>query len=90
VAGAFEGWVSVGFVRMVERPSFSSDSVNPLQLPTVRRPRGRIIGDRRPGYRYCSCCAATLDGAPVVRGMWAYCSIECALKMEREDAEETA
>ena len=58
---------------------------DPIQLPAldvdVEISR---IGDRRPGARYCARCAAALEEAPVVKGMWAYCSIECAIKIESE------
>jgi hypothetical protein len=67
-----------------------SDAIDPLRLPPLRARARPVPGDRRPGFRYCACCASPLDRAPVMRGMWAYCSIECALKMERADAEESA
>ena len=58
---------------------------NPMQLPALAADVGVTrIGDRRPGARYCARCAAELDEAPVLKGMWAYCSIECALKIETE------
>ena len=58
---------------------------NPIRLPTISTDVDSTrIGDRRPGARYCARCAATLDGAPVLKGMWAYCSIECAIKIDAE------
>jgi hypothetical protein len=59
--------------------------LNPLRLPALQRAPRRVAGDRRPGYRHCACCGGTLDGGVVRRGMWAYCSIECALRMESRD-----
>ena len=44
-----------------------------------------MTGDRRPGAKFCSGCGSTLEGAVVTRGFWHYCSIECALRTERED-----
>jgi len=58
---------------------------DPIRLPAVSVEVDYTrIGDRRPGLRYCARCAAALDGAPVLKGMWAYCSIECAIKIETE------
>lgn len=58
---------------------------DPKQLPTLSGDAQLArVGDRRPGVRFCARCAGTLEGAPVLKGMWAYCSIECALKIETE------
>ena len=58
---------------------------DPMKLPALE---GDLevtrLGDRRAGARYCARCAAVLDSAPVLKGMWAYCSIECAIKIETE------
>jgi len=59
---------------------------NPIRLPRVRRDSiPTLTGDRRPGVRFCSGCGSTLEGGVVMRGFWAYCSIECAIRTERED-----
>ena len=58
---------------------------DPIRLPALNADfEATRLGDRRPGARYCARCAAVLDGAPVLKGMWAYCSIECAIKIETE------
>ena len=58
---------------------------NPIQLPALDADvHFTGVGDRRPGARFCARCAASLDGGPVLKGMWAYCSIECAAKIETE------
>ncbi|TME17036.1 MAG: hypothetical protein E6I63_04820 [Chloroflexi bacterium] len=59
---------------------------DPRRLPSIRGDSVLVqAGDRRPGARFCALCATPLEGGAVLRGMWAYCSIECALKIERED-----
>jgi hypothetical protein len=61
-------------------------SGDPLRLPRLRREElPTVIGDRRPGAKFCSGCGSALEGALVTRGLWAYCSIECAIRTERED-----
>jgi hypothetical protein len=61
-------------------------SGDPLRLPQVRGEELPIVtGDRRPGAKFCSGCGSTLEGPVVTRGFWHYCSIECALRTERED-----
>lgn len=59
--------------------------LNPLRLPAVESATRLVVGDRRPGYRHCACCGGFLDGGLVRRGIWAYCSIECALRAENGD-----
>ena len=44
-----------------------------------------MTGDRRPGAKFCSGCGSPLEGSLVTRGFWPYCSIECAIRTERED-----
>ena len=44
-----------------------------------------MTGDRRPGLKFCAGCASVLETGIVMRGYWAYCSIECAIRTERED-----
>ncbi len=57
---------------------------NPLRLPRLRRDEiATITGDRRPGLRFCAGCGSSLEGGVVMRGFWAYCSIECAIRTER-------
>ncbi|TMC14507.1 MAG: hypothetical protein E6J29_02910 [Chloroflexi bacterium] len=59
---------------------------DPIRLPRVRGDSlPTLTGDRRPGARFCSGCGAGLEGAVVMRGFWTYCSIECAIRTERED-----
>jgi hypothetical protein len=61
-------------------------SGDPLRLPRVRsKELPTVTGDRRPGTKFCSGCGSPLEGALVTRGFWAYCSIECAIRTERED-----
>ena len=61
-------------------------SGDPLRLPQVRTEElPTVTGDRRPGAKFCSGCGSTLDGSLVTRGYWVYCSIECAIRTERED-----
>lgn len=59
---------------------------NPIRLPRVQRDSlPTLTGDRRPGARFCSGCGTALEGGVVMRGFWTYCSIECAIRTERED-----
>ena len=44
-----------------------------------------MTGDRRPAAKFCSSCGSPLEGSLVTRGFWAYCSIECAIRIERDD-----
>jgi len=37
------------------------------------------------GAKFCSGCGSPLEGSLVTRGFWVYCSIECAIRTERED-----
>jgi hypothetical protein len=61
-------------------------SGDPLRLPRIRSEElPAMVGDRRPGSSFCSGCGAALEGSLVTRGLWAYCSIECAVRTERKD-----
>jgi hypothetical protein len=61
-------------------------SGDPLRLPRVTTDAlPTVTGDRRPAVKFCSGCGTTLEGSLVTRGYWAYCSIECAIRTERED-----
>jgi hypothetical protein len=61
-------------------------SGDPLRLPRVPTDAlPTVTGDRRPAVKFCSGCGSTLEGSLVTRGYWAYCSIECAIRTERED-----
>jgi hypothetical protein len=61
-------------------------SGDPLRLPPVRGEElPTVTGDRRPAVKFCSSCGSPLEGSLVTRGFWAYCSIECAIRIERDD-----
>jgi hypothetical protein len=61
-------------------------SGNPLRLPRVRHDDlPTVTGDRRPAVKFCAGCGTALETGIVMRGYWAYCSIECAIRTERED-----
>ena len=62
-------------------------SGDPLRLPRVRSEElPTVTGDRRPGAKFCSGCGSSLDGSSLVtRGFWAYCSIDCAIRTERDE-----
>jgi hypothetical protein len=70
---------------MENRPGWNW-SGDPLRLPRIRSEElPTVIGDRRPGASFCAGCGSALEGSLVTRGLWAYCSIECAVRTERED-----
>ena len=70
---------------MENRPGWNW-SGDPLRLPRVRTEElPALIGDRKLGATFCSGCGSTLEGSLVTRGLWAYCSIECAIRTERGD-----
>ena len=59
---------------------------NPLRLPSVGKESiPTVTGDRRAGARFCAGCGSSLEGGLVTRGFWTYCSIECAIRTEKED-----
>jgi hypothetical protein len=65
-------------------------SGDPLRLPRIRSEElPPVIGDRKLGASFCSGCGSALEGSLVTRGLWVYCSIECAVRTEREDRKRT-
>ena len=77
------GLVGGPFLEQIR--GFGDPGFDPLRLPVLERAPRLVPGDRRPGYRHCACCGGALDGGVVRREIWAYCSIECALRMEEHD-----
>jgi hypothetical protein len=61
-------------------------SGDPLRLPRVRgQELPTVTGDRKPEVKFCSGCGSELEGPLVTRGYWVFCSVECAIRTERED-----
>ena len=59
---------------------------DPLQLPRISSEElPTVTGDRRAGAKFCAGCGSGLEGAIVTHGFWSYCSIECAVRIERKD-----